>query len=90
MIKVFTGDEGTVIILDCGADVSSATVRKIKVRKPSGVQIEWAAQAEGTNAIKYVVQAGDVVLPGSWWVQAYIEMPGWKGRGEWSELLVEK
>lgn len=33
-------------------------------------------------------KAGDLALPGRWKLQAYIEMPGWKGKGEWAELEV--
>lgn len=88
MTKVFVGDEGTAIVLDCGVDVSSATVRQILATKPSGVKVTWTAVAEGVNSIKYIVQAGDLSIPGLWKLQAYIEMPGWKGKGEWAELEV--
>lgn len=88
-MKLYVGDIGTEIVLDCGVDVSSATVRKILVRKPnSDAAIEWAALAEGTNKIKYVVVDGDLDVAGIYYLQAYIEMPTWKGRGETANLTV--
>lgn len=88
MTTIFVGDTGTEIILDCGVDVSSATVRKIIVRK-AGAKVEWVASPSGVNAIKYVTQAGDIDRPGTWSFQAYIEMPGWKGLGEVAETIVK-
>lgn len=88
MSKIYVGDVGTEIILDCGVDISTATVRKIKVRKPDGTNAEWAAVSEGTKAIKYVVQAGDIAKAGVWRLQAYIEMPGWLGSGQTVDVRV--
>ena len=83
------GDVGTSIILDCGLDVSTATVRKIYVRSPTGAKKTWNASAEGTNSIKYALIEGDIDISGEWELQSYIEMPGWKGRGTWAILNVE-
>ena len=82
MTAVFAGDIGTEFILDCGVDISTATVRKIIVRKPvTGERVEWTAIAEGTTAIKYTTILGDISTAGIMTVQAYIEMPTWKGYG---------
>lgn len=82
MTAIFVGDVGTEFILDCGVDISTATVRKIIVRKPvTGQRVEWNAVAEGTNSIKYVTVDGDISAAGIMTVQAYIEMPTWKGYG---------
>lgn len=82
MTAVFAGDIGTEFILDCGVDISTATVRKIIVRKPvTGERVEWTAIAEGTTAIKYTTLPGDISTAGIMTVQAYIEMPTWKGYG---------
>lgn len=35
-----------------------------------------------------LVETGDLNVAGTWELQAYLEMPGWKGRGEWSPLKV--
>ena len=40
------------------------------------------------TSIKYVVQAGDIDMAGDWDMQAYVELPTWKGRGAISTLKV--
>ena len=88
MSKVFVGDVGTVIILDTKVNITTATVRKILAEKPSGQSVEWTASLEGTTAIKYTIQAGDLDQEGIWMIQAYVEMPGWQGRGDSVRLEV--
>jgi len=87
-MSVYVGDEGTEISLDCVVNVSTATVRKIKVTTPTGEDREWIAVADGATAIKYVLAAGDINQAGQWRLQAYIEMPGWKGRGKPCSMTV--
>ena len=89
MTTVYVGDTPE-IVLDCGANISTATVRNIIVKKPDGSKIIWAASAEGTNSIKYVAVTGDIDLVGAWKVQAYIEMPTWKGHGSQTFFSVNK
>lgn len=89
MTTVYLGDVGTVITLDCGSDVSTATVRKMRARMPNGGIKEFTASADTNNSIKYTLLAGDFNVAGNWQVQAYIDMPGWKGRGEWALVEVK-
>ena len=42
-----------------------------------------------SDGIKYVVQAGDLDVAGDWQLQAYVEFPTWKGRGEVATLKVK-
>jgi hypothetical protein len=88
MNKVYQGDVGTQIILDCGSDISSATVRKIKARKPSGALVEWTAAASGSNSITYTTATNDIDEAGNWQLQAYIEVTGGKFHGETLALPV--
>lgn len=90
MTTVFAGDIGTKIILDCEDDVSLSSVRKILVRKPTGTKVEWVAALEGTNSIQYTTLAGDLDEVGRWRLQAYIEMPAWKGSGEVAMLVINR
>lgn len=90
MAAVFVGDVGTEIVLDCGVDVSSATVRNIVARKPGGAKVTWPAVADGTNSIKHVVVDGDLDAAGTWKLQAYVEMPGWRGYGDVAALTVNQ
>jgi len=89
MSIIYKNDIGTELILDCGVDVSTATVRKVRVRNPFGGVKEFSAVANTSNTIKYVLVDGDFNVAGNWQVQAYIEMPGWKGRGEWATVEVK-
>ena len=88
MSTVFAGDVGTEIIVDCGVSVVNATVRKIVAVKPGGRRVRWDAVLEGTNQIKYTTLAGDLDVAGDWSVQAYIELPSWKGYGTIATLKV--
>ena len=77
-------------MLDCESDVSLSSVRKILVRKPSGIKVEWSATLDGTNYIQYTTLAGDLDEVGRWKLQAYVEMPAWKGSGEVALLVINR
>lgn len=77
-MSIYLGDIGTKIILNCGADISAATKREIKVRRPSGIRGTWTAIQETTTSISYITQAGDIDELGQWRIQSYVETPAWK------------
>lgn len=80
-MKAYIGDTGTVIALDCGQDISAATVRSIEVRKPDGTSASWSATASGTNAIRYTTVGGTLDQAGQWVLQAKVTLPSgvWLG-----------
>lgn len=88
MSKVYVGDTGTAIILDCGQDVSAATARSIEARKPDGTTVSWAASASGTNAIRFDTLAGTLDQAGKWRLQAKVTLPSGLWRGATAELVV--
>jgi hypothetical protein len=88
MSKVYVGDIGTQIILDCGSNITAATGMAIKVKKPSGDEVEWTGVLDGTNSVKYILEAGDLDEPGTWILQAYVELATWEGLGESYKLKV--
>ena len=88
MSTVFVGDVGTEIVLDCGVDTTTASVRQIVARKQNGAKVTWTAVQEGASSIKYNTVSGDIDSSGNWQLQAYIEMPGWKGFGAVALLTV--
>lgn len=89
MSTIYVGDVGTKIVIDCGIDISSATVMQIIVQKQdNGPKTVWTAQQENSTSIKYVTQDGDIDVSGLWKMQAYVEMPAWKGRGLAVDMLV--
>lgn len=75
MTKSYVGDTGTVITLDCGTDVSSATVRSIEVRKPDGSTTSWSASASGANSLAFTTLAGTLDQAGEWLLQAKVTLP---------------
>ena len=88
MTKTYTGDTGTVITLDCGQDISTASVRNILVRKPDGTAATWTASASGTTAIQFTTLAGTFDMPGQWLLQAQVTVGGGTWRGETAQLMV--
>lgn len=88
MNTLFVGDVGTDIVVDCGTDISTSTVRKIRAKKPDGKIVEWSATVHEGTKLMYKVVDGDLDQSGRWDIQAYIEMPGWKGKGTWDTIKV--
>ena len=86
--KIYVGDVGTEIILDCGVDISSATVKNIQVKKPDGTLATWSADIYNTNYLKHTVVTGELDIKGNYSVQSYIESASWSGRGEVSKFRV--
>lgn len=93
------GDEGTVIRLEFKdgtaiVDLSAASVRTIKFRKPSGAVVEKDAvfTTNGEDGlIEYVTEADtDNILDeaGVWEIQGYVETPVGKWHSETLEALV--
>ena len=91
--KIYQGDIGLAIIADVNEDIDNATDVKLFVRKPGGEEVVWDAVVHEANGrkkyVKYVTQEGDLDKRGRYLVQPYIEIPGWKGRGETDEFRVE-
>ncbi len=86
--KVYVNDYGTVIILDCGTDITSAIEMKIKVYKPDRTLTEWTAIPYDDTHIKHTVLPGELDLEGNYLLQAYVSMPDWVGRGASAILRV--
>lgn len=88
MSKTYVGDIGTVIVLDCGQDVSTASARTIEVKKPDQTTVSWTAVAEGTNSIKFTTVSGTLDQPGEWLLQAKVTIGSGVWRGETARLMV--
>jgi hypothetical protein len=82
------GDIGTDIIFDVGESLSSATVHTLKYRKPNGAVGSWNATVVG-NTLKFTTSAlSDLDVVGKWLIQAYVEMPAWKGHSDSDTMYV--
>ena len=80
--KIYVGDIGTAISLDCKQDVTAATVRSIEAKRPDESTVSWTAIADGTARIRFVTLAGSLDMPGKWKLQAKVTLPSgtWRGR----------
>ena len=86
--KIYIGDVGTIIRVDAGQDISTATTLDIKYRKPDGTEATWTGVLDGTNFVRYTTIAGDLDQTGGWQIQLVIALPGWSGCGETTGFTV--
>jgi len=86
--KVYVGDVGTEIILNCGQDLTGATGVQIKVKKPDLTTTTWTASVYNNNYIKYVIQTNDLDQAGIYYLQASLTLGAWSGLGETAMLKV--
>lgn len=86
--KVYVNDVGTLIKLDTGQTITDATVVQIRVKQPNGKKKRWTATVLETTKVGYITQLGDLPMPGTYLLQAYVDMPSWTGRGETVEMEV--
>lgn len=84
----YVGDVGVEIVLDVVADISKATVMKIKYKKTNGERAVWNAEKKDATKIFYVTGHGDLDDAGIWETQAYVESPGWKLHGKVDKLYI--
>lgn len=92
------GDIGTVIELtvkDGGSavNISAATTKQIKFRKPNGTTVTKTAvfTTDGTDGkIKYTTVADDLDTAGIWRAEAYLAgVGGWTGKSDFVEFRVQ-
>jgi hypothetical protein len=73
-------------------DISTATLKEIVIQRPDKTKITRSAifLTDGTDGVVYILTiAGDLTLEGTYYIQAYIEMPSWQGNTEIGEFEVE-
>lgn len=88
MGKIYVGDIGTVILVDCGTVITGATNTKLKIKKPDGSKVEWTATIDGTQKLKYTVISGDLNVAGAYYLNASLTLSGWSGLGETATFSV--
>jgi len=82
MSKVYVSDVGTYLILNCGTNISTASLTQVKVQKPSGATPTWTGSIYSSNYVRHRITTGDLSIAGTYHVQSYVEMGTYKGRGE--------
>jgi hypothetical protein len=88
--KIYVGDIGTIVTVDCGEDISTATVNQLMVQKPDGTIVTWEAAVYNTNYLRYTIMDGDLDQAGVYKVQSKITLPSWSGLGETDEFTVNE
>ena len=86
--KHFVDEVGTVITVDCGCDITGATGTALKVKKPDGTEVSWTATIYDSNYLRYTTVSGDLDQVGVYYVQSYLTIGGWTGRGETAEFII--
>lgn len=86
---VFLNDIGTLIRVDVGSDISTATVHQIKYIKPDGASGAWDATVS-TQYLQYVTVEDDLDQIGEWIVQALVTTPSGTWHGEVTRFDVLK
>jgi len=88
MGKCYQGDVGTIILVDCGCELTDATVHVLMVRKPDGTVVSWDAVVYNKQYLKYVVQDGDFDQVGVFYLQSKVTLGNWSGLGETATFRV--
>ena len=96
--EVHVGDVGTkflVTIKENGValNISTATVKKIRFRRPDNTTLDKTAvfETDGTDGkIYYLSIAGDLTIKGTWSIQGFITMPGWSGHSKIGSFMVNE
>lgn len=92
------GDIGTVFEItlkdgDAVLPIDSATLMRMIFRKHDGAILEKPASftTDGLDGkLQYVTVEGDLDQAGEWKVQAYVELPSWKGHSKEGSFTVRR
>jgi hypothetical protein len=82
VFEVTVVERNPITCLNEAVDISSATLREMRFKKPSlAVVVQTAVfTTDGTDGkIQYVSVADDLDQSGDWKLQGYVEMPLWQG-----------
>lgn len=76
MPNYFVGQSYPKIVVDTNFDISTATELRILYKKPSGKKGFWPGTLNGTDAIEYEFEDGDIDQAGKWELQAFAVVDG--------------
>jgi hypothetical protein len=86
--KSYVDDVGTVVLVDTGSDIQTATTTNLLVKKPDGTEVTWTGTLSGTDSITYTIVADDFDQAGTYSLQSYVETAAWQGSGETVTFIV--
>lgn len=95
--KIRVGDINTSLEIellencDTALPVDGATLKEITVVRPDGTSFTRTAifTTDGTEGkIHILTEAGDLTMSGTYYIQAYLELPAWQGHSDIGEFEV--
>jgi hypothetical protein len=89
MTKIYQDDVGIALTVSTGLTLTGGTV-SLKVKKPSGAHVAWAATISPTDAtnLVYTTLPGDFDETGKFYLQSYATIGGKILRGETAEIEI--
>lgn len=87
VLRLYVGSVGVMLVVETGIDLSDFDYVGLVVKKPDGSVVEWAGVAKGSR-IEYVIQEGDLNVPGSYKIQAVVRNGTFESLGETTMLYV--
>lgn len=104
MDKHYVGSVGKTIILDCGLDISDATITEFRVLRPGddvyvdgelirAKSVVWEADKKTisgrTNYLGYITEESDLDVAGKYEIQAYIKSGTFELLGNTAYLVIQ-
>jgi hypothetical protein len=75
-MSIFVNQGYYLLTLETGIDISAASTKQIKYKKPDGTTGNWTATLQGTTQLKYQMDNDDLNIAGMWTFQAYVVIGG--------------
>ena len=86
--KIYQGDSGTIILIDCNENINAASNVYISVKEPSGNLANWNGNVYSNTFIMYTLSPEDISDSGIYKLQPVIEIGNWVGRADTVEFRV--
>jgi hypothetical protein len=80
------------VLQDCNGAVlnlQTATLKEVTVKRPDDSTFTRSAvfTSDGSDGLIYIAtQSGDITLAGTYYIQAYLELPTWQGNSDIGEF----
>lgn len=80
------------VLQDCAGNIlplQTATLKEITVKRPDDTTFTRSAifTTDGSDGLIYIAtQVGDITLEGTYYIQAYLELPTWQGNSDIGEF----
>ena len=90
MANLYVGATGAKIVIDVGILVDEINVARVRIRKPSGDEIDVnASKEDSTTNIYFVTSGNEFDVAGEYELQPYVEtVDGFKGYGDVAKIVV--